>query len=129
MCEQFVPKTVTQQRRDCDLNPGPSAPESSTLTTRLPARLRVTRQTHRGDAADSRRVEVLLSSSARHVLLEVGDVAHEAETVLRRVRHAQQTLLDLHLGHYTQQCLCIVCVCCLQCVDTVGWAAGRSSGL
>jgi len=26
-------KTVTRQRRDCDLNPGPSEPESSTLTT------------------------------------------------------------------------------------------------
>jgi len=25
------------KRRDCDLNPGPSAPESSTLTTRLPS--------------------------------------------------------------------------------------------
>ena len=35
-----LPKTVTRQRRvgrDCDLNPGPSAPESSTLTT-LPSR-------------------------------------------------------------------------------------------
>jgi len=31
-----LPKTVTLQRRGCDLNPGPSAPESSTLTTRLP---------------------------------------------------------------------------------------------
>ena len=31
------PKTVTLQRRGCDLNPGPSAPESSTLTTRLPS--------------------------------------------------------------------------------------------
>jgi len=30
-----LPKTVTQQRRDCDLNPGPTAPESSTLTTWL----------------------------------------------------------------------------------------------
>ena len=30
-----LPKTVTRQRRDCDLNQGPSAPESSTLTTRL----------------------------------------------------------------------------------------------
>jgi len=30
-----LPKTVTRQRRDCDLNPGPTAPESSTLTTRL----------------------------------------------------------------------------------------------
>ena len=32
-----LPKTVTRQRRDCDLNPGPSAPESSMLTTRLPS--------------------------------------------------------------------------------------------
>ena len=32
-----LPKTVTRQRRDCDWNPGPSAPESSTLTTRLPS--------------------------------------------------------------------------------------------
>jgi len=31
-----LPKTVTRQRRGCDLNPGPSADESSTLTTRLP---------------------------------------------------------------------------------------------
>ena len=30
-----LPKTVTRQRRSCDLNPGPSAPESSTLTTQL----------------------------------------------------------------------------------------------
>ena len=32
-----LPKTATRQRRDCDLNPGLSAPESSTLTTRLPS--------------------------------------------------------------------------------------------
>jgi len=32
-----LPKTVTRQRCDCDLNPGPSAHESSTLTTRLPS--------------------------------------------------------------------------------------------
>jgi len=30
-----LPETVTRQRRGCDLNPGPTAPESSTLTTRL----------------------------------------------------------------------------------------------
>ena len=35
-----LPKTVTRQRRGCDLNPGLSAPESSTLTTRLPRRRR-----------------------------------------------------------------------------------------
>jgi len=34
-----LPKTVTRQRRGCDLNPGPSALESSTLTTRLPSHL------------------------------------------------------------------------------------------
>jgi len=32
-----LPKTVTRQSRGCDLNPGLSAPESSTLTTRLPS--------------------------------------------------------------------------------------------
>ena len=32
-----LPNTVTRQRHDCDLNPGPSAPESSTLTTRPPS--------------------------------------------------------------------------------------------
>ena len=37
MVVNSLPKTVTRQRRDCDLNPGPSAPESSTLTTRLPS--------------------------------------------------------------------------------------------
>ena len=34
-----LPKTVTRQRLGCDLNPGPSASESSTLTTGLPRRL------------------------------------------------------------------------------------------
>jgi len=32
-----LPKTVTRQRRGCDLYPGPTAPESSTQTTRLPS--------------------------------------------------------------------------------------------
>jgi len=31
-----LPKTVIRQRRGRDLKPGPTAPESSTLTTRLP---------------------------------------------------------------------------------------------
>jgi len=34
-----LPKTVTRQRRGCDLNPGLSAPESRTLTSRLPSHL------------------------------------------------------------------------------------------
>ena len=37
MSVNSLPKTVTRQRRDCDLNPDPSAPEYSTLTTRLPS--------------------------------------------------------------------------------------------
>ena len=41
-----LPKTVTRQRRGCDLNPGPSAPESSTLTTRLPSHPRSHYQTN-----------------------------------------------------------------------------------
>ena len=28
-----LPKTVTRQRRGCDLNPGPTVPESSMLIT------------------------------------------------------------------------------------------------
>jgi len=32
-----LPKTVARQRRGCDLNPGPTVSESSTLTTRLPS--------------------------------------------------------------------------------------------
>ena len=32
-----LPKTVTRQHRHCDFNPDRSAPESSTLTTRLPS--------------------------------------------------------------------------------------------
>ena len=35
MSVNSLPKTVTRQRRDCDLNPSPSASECSTLTTRL----------------------------------------------------------------------------------------------
>ena len=37
MSVDSLPKTVTRQRRDCDFNQSPSAPESSTLTTRLPS--------------------------------------------------------------------------------------------
>ena len=43
-----LPKTVTRQRRDCDLNPDPSAPESSTLTTRLPSNPNAMRQCVQG---------------------------------------------------------------------------------
>ena len=35
-----LPNTVTRQCRGCDLNPGPTAPESSTLTAQLPSHTR-----------------------------------------------------------------------------------------
>jgi len=44
-----LPKTVTRQRRGCDLNPGPSAPESSMLTTRLPSHLGRQRWKHKNN--------------------------------------------------------------------------------
>jgi len=34
-----LPNTVTRRHRNCNLNPGPSAPESSMLTTRLPSQV------------------------------------------------------------------------------------------
>jgi len=42
-----LPKTVTRHRPGCDLNPGPSAPESSTLTTRLPSHTTVQVETEK----------------------------------------------------------------------------------
>ena len=41
-----MPKTVTRQRRGCDLNPGHTAPESNTLTTRLPSHRKSTKSAH-----------------------------------------------------------------------------------
>jgi len=53
-----LPMTVTRQRRGCDLNPGPTAPESSTLTARLPShprnRITLEKKYLMGRRADSR---------------------------------------------------------------------------
>jgi len=46
-----LPENVTRQHRGCGLNPGPIAPESSTLTTQLPSHPRPTvlfRNLHNG---------------------------------------------------------------------------------
>ena len=64
------PKTVTGQRRDCDLNPGPSAPESSTLATRLPSHPR-----EECDVLPSACLSVCLSvrpSCVKHTMYAVG---------------------------------------------------------
>ena len=61
-----LPKTVTRQRRGCDLNPGRSAPESSTLTTRLPSHPRRCRPAYIPHVRSR-----LPSSSIRVVLLRI----------------------------------------------------------
>ena len=74
-----LPKTVTRQRRDCDLNPGPSAPESSTLTTRLPSHPRSYLTTNRYRSSGGERLSVTaaiahlphLERSAYHARLRV----------------------------------------------------------
>jgi len=48
-----LPKSLNRQRRDCDLNPGHSAPESSTLTTRLPSYLHTYIHTNNSYSAQS----------------------------------------------------------------------------
>ena len=45
------------------------------------------------------RIEVLLRSSTGHVIFKVRHVTHEAQTVFRRVRRTEQTLLNFHLSH------------------------------
>jgi len=64
-----LPKTITQQRRDCDLilNPGHSVPEFSTLITRLPS------HPSRGERKMSRRLHFFLSEdSERQAVAQTG---------------------------------------------------------
>ena len=67
------------QRRDCALNPGPSAPESSTLTTRLPSH----RELHAGDNYEAARgiagraaVRLGLASSLFYFISDAWTRAH-----------------------------------------------------
>ena len=64
-----LPKTVTRQRRGCDLNPGPSAPESSTLTTRLPSQPFI--------SSSFKRIRRMISGTVRRVKAD----GEEDETV------------------------------------------------
>jgi len=72
-----LPKTVFRQRRDCDLNPGPSAPESSTLTTRLPSHQlsSVIKKTH-NSTQHARVAERLTVLIIIHVSLSTANVVH-----------------------------------------------------
>jgi len=85
-----LPKTVSRQRRDCDLNPGSSAPESSTLTTRLPSHptldidkdiielLRIRRLTYFGHASRMP-AEMISDFHTLHCLDVLGDLVQEED--------------------------------------------------
>ena len=60
-----LPKTVTRQRRDRDMNPGPSAPESGTLTTRLPSHPRIKAALSTARAARARAPRVCRAALTR----------------------------------------------------------------
>ena len=84
-----LPKTVTRQRCDCDLNRGPSAPESSTLTTRLPSH----------PYTYNTNLQLLLDARLRACLHEVPDEV--LGDVLEPGRFAPlepRLLVDPHLG-------------------------------
>jgi len=71
-----LPKTVTRQRRDCNLNPGPSAPESSTLITRLPSDPYY--NTRRGNVLSAKRpvtVQISLIEKGTEALIRGGAFA------------------------------------------------------
>ena len=82
-----LPKTVTRQRRGCDLNPGPSAPESSKLITRLPS--------HQYDATKRQNcikssVHIHQASTQTHLQLVVDDrvsTFHRPNYFRSTVRH------------------------------------------
>jgi len=87
-----LPKTVTRQRRDCDLNPGPSAPESSTLSTRLPSHPFVYLLILQSALAKcSRGVSVAAAvSTCHHVVMGKHDVIHKPEVHNISQRHRQR---------------------------------------
>jgi len=83
-------KTVSRQRRDCDLNSGSSAPESSTLTTRLPSHptldidkdiielLRIRRLTYFGHVSRMP-AEMISDFHPLHCLDVLGDLVQEED--------------------------------------------------
>ena len=100
-----LPKTVTRQRRGCDLNSGPSAHESSTLTTRLPSHAKYIRQgmymyvrsmddvmfahyrTHCSMSIPMQRMTLLLTPLLRRIYCVVSQTTTGAET--RRLHRAR----------------------------------------
>ena len=75
-----LPKTVTRQRRYCDLDPGPSVPESSTLTTRLPS--------HASSICGC-----IVQRELKGRLVDLDDVEHSLDDT---IGYLQQVETDLH---------------------------------
>ena len=92
-----LPKTVTRQRHGCDLNPSPYAPESSTLTTRLPS--------HPGYLQNERHWNFVPNSGLRRFRRQLGHIAWSHCKTRRRSNWPVTTIdaswLDAHVVYYT----------------------------
>jgi len=95
-----LPKTVTRQRRSCDFNPGPTAPESSTLTTRLPSTryfVYVCKQVSR-IAVRNAEISSSMPTACEHTCASAADIASSSRrpvTSLRVANPAAPTRLPL----------------------------------
>ena len=140
MCVNSLPETVIRQHRGCDLNPGPSATESSTLTTRHPRR----GSCHNiiffqcFDTVGWRQERSGLSSLLQFLCLILWNVELVELHVLcynRLCSVIHSLLFHLLLITISFFVFCLnlhlssLPFSCLQCFDAVGWAAGRASGL
>ena len=81
-----MPKTVTRQRRVFDLNPGTSAPESSTLTTRLPSPIRVA---NRPTRKQGKLVACMRSRGYGHIEADAVDRNRTTASTSRSVQASQ----------------------------------------
>ena len=107
-----LPKTVTRQRRDCDLNPGLSAHESSTLTTRLP------RHPNGGLVSLN-----LMANSHLPTPATRPDATRRNCLVVSDWKVCVRPISQLLCLPIEAQWVFLLCF------DAVGWAAGRASGL
>jgi len=125
-----LPKTVTRQRHDCDLNPGPSAPESSTLTTLLPS--------HPSGGSVARGLEYSYSNItlglAACLQLSIGSrlaskgFALNVRDLCSFLVNAIVLSCNFSLLHMVESCG-FTFSCMFFSGDAVGWVAGRASGL
>ena len=74
-----LPKTVTRQRRGCDLNPGSSAPQSSTLTTRLPRHPLEVRLNIGHSSANVKSKDVTAAGKVTEIWRRTGEVSMQSD--------------------------------------------------